>query len=469
MSRTFRSRWIKAALALVAVSVAVIGGAYGVVVVPAGTGMVAKQLCSFAFVSRVDPALVREGYLLPPVAPLGWFLRDEVNEGARVATATSFGFVTARAAHRPGLGCTLLHGDPAEALRAELSPAPPERRAPDFALDPRHRDAAFDAAALERTVADAFAESPERTRRTMAVVVLHDGRLVAERYAPGIDADTPLPGWSMTKSVIASLVGILTREGKLDVAAPAGFPEWSEPGDPRAGITLDQLLRMTSGLDVPERQTGADPVSRMLFLKRDGAAYAAGRPLKDVPGSRFEYTSGNTMLASRLVREAAGGSLADAYAFARRELFDQVGMPSAVLEPDRAGTFVGSSFMFATARDWGRLGLLYLGNGVVEGRRILPEGFVEYVTKPTDVSPRRAYGAGFWLNAGEPGNPAERSWPSLPLDAYAARGFQGQTTFVVPSRQLVIVRLGATRGGHAVAGAEQLAADVIAAMRTGAP
>jgi CubicO group peptidase (beta-lactamase class C family) len=438
------------------------------IAVPAGTGMAAKHLCSCVFVSGLDPDRVMEIAVNPVIWPLGWFARFETDPTEQTATVTSFGFLTARAAHRPGLGCTLLHGSTASELRAEFTPPADTTRdsaSEAWTINHQHRAASFYEEALDRAIDTAFVEPREDgPRQTLAVVVVHDGQLVAERYATGVDASTPLMGWSMTKSVTCSLVGVLVRQGRLVVEAPAAIEVWSGPEDPRHSITLDHLLRMTSGLDIVEDQSGADANSRMQFLERDGAAFAASRKLRAPVGSEWEYTSGNTMLVSRIVRDAVGGGLRDAHAFAWRELFEPIGMATAVLEPDRAGTFVGSSYMFASARDWARFGLLYLNDGVWEGRRILPEGWVDYVTSPTPAAPQGEYGAGFWVNRGDPADPKRRLWPSLPRDAFAAQGFQGQYAFVVPSHRLVVVRLGVTRGG-VQSGAEQLAADVIAALR----
>jgi hypothetical protein len=179
----------------------------------------------------------------------------------------------------------------------------------------------------------------------------------------------------MTKSVTNALVGILVGQGKLSVDEPAPVPEWSGPDDPRGAITLDQMLRMSSGLEFGEiYEDPRSDVCLMLFSVRDAAAYAADKPLETGPGGKWYYSSGTTNIISRIVRDSVGGTQADYFAFPRRALFDRIGMRSAIIEPDPSGTFVGSSYMYATARDWARFGLLYLQDGVWEGERILPEG-----------------------------------------------------------------------------------------------
>ncbi len=250
----------------------------------------------------------------------------------------------------------------------------------------------------------------------------------------------------MTKSVIGALVGIRVRQGALDLQAPAPVPEWRSAGDPRGAITLDQLLRMSSGLEFGEATDEYDgDLVTMLCDRGDAAAYAAAKPLEHPPDSHWHYSSGTSNIVSRILRHSFEGDQAAHFRFPREALFDRIGMRSAVIEPDASGSFVGSSFMFATARDWARFGLLFLKDGVWQGERILPEGWVEYSTTPTPKAPQGRYGAHWWLNAGEPDDPGDRPWPDLPTDTFSARGFEGQEVVVIPSRELVLVRLGQSR------------------------
>jgi CubicO group peptidase (beta-lactamase class C family) len=454
-----RRRIVVFAIAIVALAVATAVGRYLYVAVPGGTGFAAKHLCSLVFVSGLDPERAMEIYVEAPIFPLAHFLDYEVDRENRTIRTSSFlGWVEAQAAHRTGCGCTLLHESTDDALRTAFTPP---ARAPTelvWEVDAAQRHKHFDGAGLRRALDEAFAEPEGGGRNTLAVLVLHEGRLVAERYAPGIDAATPLPGWSMTKSVMATLVGILVRDGRIDVDAPAGFPEWAGVDDPRRRITLDLLLRMSAGLDVVEDQSGSDPNTVMLFMRPDAARYAASRSLYTEPAADYRYMSGCTVLASRLVHEAVGHGLEGAYAFVHEELFDPLGMTTAELEPDESGTFIGSSFMLASARDWARFGQMYLQDGVHRGRRIVTRDWIDYVTTSTELSPGGQYGAGFWLN------PGGVTWPDLPHDTYAARGFQGQITFIIPSLELVVVRLGASR---IPSRAEDVAAGVITSMRVG--
>jgi CubicO group peptidase (beta-lactamase class C family) len=416
--------------------------------IPSGVGLAAKHLCSLVYVSGLERGRARRLYVDPFVQPLPPFLGVRYDDTARSVEARGFGLWTARARHRAGLGCTVRHGP------GELRPASVPR-VPDKPLR-RREPAAGVKARLGAALEEAFAD-PDGSRNTLAVAVLHEGDLVAERYAAGVGPDTPLPGWSMTKSVTATLVGILVGDGRLDVEAPGAIREWRDSDDPRAAITLDHLLRMTAGLEITEDQTGADPNSEMLFRVPDAAAYAASRPLQSEPGARWEYMSGNTVLAARAVAEAVGDGLADTSAFVRARLFAPLGMASAVLEPDEAGTFIGSSFMLASAHDWAKLGQLHLDGGRADGARLLPESWLPYITRPTESSGSAHYGAGWWLNRGSDG----LRWPQLPADTFAAQGFQHQFVYVVPSRRVVVVRLGATSGRS---GMEELVAGVLAAL-----
>lgn len=254
----------------------------------------------------------------------------------------------------------------------------------------------------------------------------------------------------MSKSVINALIGILVGDGKLNLYAPSPVAAWSSPADPRHAITLDELLRMTSGLNLEESGSGFDPVSRMLFLERDMAGFAARANLKAKPGETWEYTSGNTLIASAILRDAVGGHAEDVWQFAARRLVNRLGMRNFLMEFDDAETPIGSTRIYASARDWARFGNLHLNDGVVNGKRILPKGWVTYSTQQTLDSP---YGAGFWVKT------------AIPADAYFASGNFGQRIVIIPSEQLVIVRFGITVDppDFDMKGLLRLVKDVIAA------
>ncbi len=466
MTRSNRKHRIRSGLTIAAVLLPVasfFAAVYIARAVPVGTAYFAKVMCSAAFVSGRSP----EDILAVDLAldnPLVHGLEVDVDRESQQVTATFKGSFANIAVHRPGLGCTLAVRMSPEELRSQslagYQPASPQPwpGGNTSAAEP----STIDSERLRQAVDAAFDEpDPDRLRRTRAIVVVHDGELVAERYAQGFNADTALTGWSMTKSVTNALIGILVGQGRLDVQAPAPVPEWQDEDDPHAAITLDQLLRMSSGLDFDETygDPGAD-VQQMLFRQPSAAAFAAAMPLRSEPDSEWYYSSGTSNIVSQIVRHTVEAAGEDYWTFPRRALFEPLGMTSATLEPDASGTFVGSSYCFATARDWARFGLLYLRDGVWDGERILPEGWVEYSTTPTPRSNGR-YGAHFWLNA-EP-DEGQRRWPGLPADLFMASGFEGQWVYVVPSKQTVVVRLGMTKKRGAWDGASFLA-EVLAAL-----
>jgi CubicO group peptidase (beta-lactamase class C family) len=416
-------------------------------VIAIGLAYEAKTLCSGVFVSGRGPeAVLAEDVAADDLAFLRHF--DATVDRARGLSRAGFlgGLVERQAVYRPGLGCTLVHdGRPAIPAGLELpepAPAPagpPDRMIADLAPGERAR--------LDAVLDWAFAEpDPERPRRTRAVVILGDRGILAERYAEGFGPETPLPGWSMAKSVVNALVGILVQEGKLGLDRPVAAPEWQAPADPRGRITVGQLLTMTSGLEFGEIYGNPlQDVTRMLLDRPDAAAYAADKELAAEPGTAWAYSSGTTNLLSRTLRRTLGDA---AYRdFPRRALFGPLGMDGAVFEPDASGTFVGSSFLYATARDWARFGRLYLRDGLWEGRRLLPEGWVGYSTTPVPQAPEGQYGAHFWLKLPEIYRTPGDILP-LPQDAFHAVGHEGQFVSVIPSRRLVVVRLGLSRQPH---------------------
>lgn len=408
-----------------------------------GAAYGAKLLATGVFVAERTPESVAAAELR--FVP---FLKYEVDRDARTVTAWTIGNNRKTAVYREGLGVALAHDGQVEALRARgkpgllpdmshLADAPwPMGDAPSV----RGRPGGIDEAALTAAVDRAFAESSWFDRkRTRALVVVYDGEIVAERYAPEFGPDQRFAGWSMTKSVLHALYGIAVRDGVLSVEDHPHF--WRDPADPRSAVTIDMMLRMSSGLAFGEFDffPPSDLVS-MLFLSPDTAAYAARLPLAHAPDTVWAYASGTTNMLSAVLRHAYGD---DAYhALPYTELFRKLGMRGAIIETDASGTFVCSSFMFATARDYARFGMLYAQDGVWMGERILPGGWVEYARTPSAIDHPGPYGAHWWLpTEREKAKARERGTP-IPEDAFHASGFEGQAIVVAPSRRLVVVRLG---------------------------
>jgi CubicO group peptidase (beta-lactamase class C family) len=428
-----------------------------------GSGFMAQRLCGEVFIAKRDPKTVLAEDLSGPGYELLRFFQPNVKRDEQLVTASAFGIGRQTSIFREGLGCTNLAGKSERELRDEAAglfapKSPPDPNAPwpeGERVDLETRPESVDSAALEQATTAAFAESgPAHLRNTRALVVVYQGRIVAERYAPPFDVSTPLLGWSMSKAALNALIGERVRDGKLALAGSVLLPEWQASNDPRRDITLDQLLRMTSGLAFDETYSNNDSdVIQMLFVQGDMAGFAAAKPLVHRPGSDWNYSSGTSLVLARLLRNSFA-SERDYLRFPRERLFDPLFMRSAVIEPDAGGTFVASSFMHASARDWARLGLLFLQDGVWQGRRLLPEGWVAYTLTPAQPAPNARYGAHMWLKL--PQSP-QLGEPPMPEDSYYMLGHDEQVVAVVPSRDLVIVRLGLTRDSGASDPARDLA------------
>jgi CubicO group peptidase (beta-lactamase class C family) len=427
------------------------------------TGYVAHNVCSKTFVSGLDPqAVFAEVSERDGIRRMRRVLRFNIDRGARTVDASMLGLFRSRAAFHDGLGCVeqqgqrepyLLKSD-VEALKAKTPPLLSEIAGPAV-VEPSDP-------ALKAALDHAFEEPPAPPfRRTKAVVVVHDGKVIAERYAAGIGVDTPLLGFSMTKSVVNALIGILTQQGLVTPSMPAPIPEWRRAGDPRREIEIEHLMRMTSGLDLDETNSGFDPSSRM-FLQDDTAAYAVNTKMIAPLGTRWHYSSPTTQILARIVRDAVGGP-EQTLAFAWRELFNPLGMRNVTLEFDGAGTLQGSTYMLASARDWAKFGLLYLNDGVVGGKRILHEDWVDFCAAATlDTD----YAAGFWTNRSEHPSARGRVRLGMPRDAFFASGDLGQRIVIMPSQRLVVVRLGDSVDPTGdIRGVARLVKEVIAAVQ----
>jgi CubicO group peptidase (beta-lactamase class C family) len=408
------------------------------------------QLCSATFVAGLDPHEFCNEAIKPKLGPIGTLLRYEVDREQREVRTSLAGLLSSRAVHDGPFGCRVLHtGREARFFQGEAGDREPLVVSPSSIAGPGTVTPVNDK--LSQALDHAFAESESGPRRfTKAVVVLHRGRVVGERYAPGVTPATPLIGWSMTKSVTNALLGILVRNGKLDMQGPAPIPEWSaKPGDPRRSITADQLLRMVSGIGCGQSlKTGFttifDADTQMEFDIADQSAFAANASLRANPGSEWRYTNCNFILLSRIIRDAAGGDAKSSRKFIERELFAPLGFEQATLEYDSTGVPLGTIHLWASARDWARFGLLYLRDGVAErGQRILPEGWVDYSARLTPQSANEyGYGAGFWTQRGNSAAARARIAAGFPADSFMAKGSQGQYAIVAPSHDLVIVKLG---------------------------
>ncbi|MET0321744.1 MAG: serine hydrolase [Duganella sp.] len=409
-----------------------------------GANYGAKIVCSSVFIAHRDPQAVLADDVQAPGHPLLQYLQVRVDRSSKTVHADFLGILgKGLAVYRPGTGCAAVpDGDVAQAAQFQYTPLKIWAPSPNVPW-PTGSMADTDAAVQALLDNDMLAGPGVR-----GMAVIHRGRLVAQRYGRGFGTTTPLLGWSMTKTVNAALVGIQIAQGNL---APERKGFWPEHGDPRAQVTLSQLLSMTSGLQFNEAYGDVSDVTRMLYLEPDMAAYAAAQPQVHAPGTVWRYSSGSAVLLSRIWQRAAvaaGSPPAAATSVAvlpmpRDRLFAPIGMSSAIIEADARGNLVGSSYMYATTQDWARFGQFLLQDGVWQGKRILPEGFVAMMQQPVAASGGQ-YGQGqVWRQGPSSGANADGPY-KLPADTYWMQGHDGQSIAIVPSRELVVVRLGLT-------------------------
>jgi CubicO group peptidase (beta-lactamase class C family) len=403
----------------------------------------AKIVCSNVFLAGRDPDEVLRDDIQSSGNPVLRFMHTSVNREAGLVRAGLFGPIgRGLAVYRPGAGCAALPDGkiPAAAVAAPASAASAANPASNQALEsqpwPGGSSVATEAA-LDRLIGDERLAGPGMR----AIVVVHRGKIVAERYAPGFSAKTPLLGWSMTKTVTAGLIGMLVQDGRLRLEQSAGWP--AAPGDGRERITVANLLAMSSGLHFDESYGVVSDVTRMLYLEPDMAAFVRSQPLEHPPGTVWSYSSGTAVVLARLFQDTAGAGALD---FVHERLFVALGMHSATLETDAHGTLVGSSYMYASARDWARFGQFLVQQGVWQGVQLLPPGYVKMMATPVAASGGQ-YGQGLvWLWGSDPKTPGENPDArfGLPSDTFWMEGHDGQTVAIIPSQELVIVRLGLT-------------------------
>lgn len=398
------------------------GGIYLDSLLPVITGYAAKNLASAVFVSERN---AEEVEALDLNFSLIRFTSNTVDYEHKTVTSR-FLWRSATAVYRDGFGVTLLRGADANQLQAKGYPLPPDTAA---AAPLPQGDSAV-CARLE-PIAKAFVDDRAYRGHPFAFVVLHKGGVVAERYDKGISPDTKLLGWSMAKSFVNALVGIMVTDSLVDIHAPLPIPEWQD--DDRKTITLHDLMQMQSGLEWNEDYGARSDVNVMLHCEEDMGRYALQKPLEHKPGTHWYYSSGSTNIVVRYLRSLFASDEAF-LSYMRERLFAPLSIRNAIFEQDMSGTPVGSSYLYITAMDFARFGQMYLDDGCVGGERILPEGWVDYTRMPASDSQNR-YGAFFWLNrCGK--------YPDVPEDMYWCDGHDGQCIFIIPTCQLVVVILG---------------------------
>lgn len=406
--------------------------------VPIITAFAAKGMCSSVFLAGKQPERVRsEDLSFFPIS----LARTRVNQEEKSVTATVVGVARRKAVFREGLGAVIVLDTPEQELMAASLDIPDPGYSQDtlpWPLGDVLQDsypAGVDRAGLESAVAGAFDNPGTKPRKkTLAVVVVYKGMLVAEKYLEGYDEHTCFQAWSMTKSLGNAVVGILDGEGRIDVKAPVDIPEWKE--DDRAGITLEDLLHMNTGLHWRENYFNLSEVTKMLMQTDNVFEFTCSMPLEFEPGSHWKYSGGDANLVSGLLRQEIGDDR-QYHLLPYTGLLHRIGMLHTRMETDAAGNFVLSSYCYGSARDWARLGLLYLNEGIFAGDTILTQDWVDF-TRQEAPNSNGKYAAFFWLRELNPFNALK----DLPEDVYFADGFLGQRVYIIPSDHLVVVRMG---------------------------
>ena len=403
---------------------------------PIITTYAAKGMCSNVFMADRDPELVsRQDLSFSPIS----LAKTRVNYEDKSVTATLFGLARRKAVFREGLGATPVVDFSEQEIRAQaVTDLPGLLTNPDtidWPLGNRLKAIDFpeiNYLKMDSVIQSVFDKDGEvAVYKSHAVIVIYKDIPVMEKYAAGIKPDTRLIGWSMSKSITNAMVGILIEQGKLDLSKPAPVPEWAN--NERNKITLDHLMHMQSGLAWVEDYFDVSDVTKMLYTKGDMYKYAIGRPAETIPGSVWNYSSGTTNIISGIIKNCFT-DLSDYHRFPQEALFNRLGMRNTLLEADAAGTFTGSSYCFASIYDWARFGLMFLHNGVFAGDTILTKEWIAYTRQPAEGSDGD-YGAQFWLNRG-------KDLPDCPEDIFYQRGFNGQRVYIIPSHDLIIIRLG---------------------------
>lgn len=405
------------------------------------SGYSAKMVCSNVFLAGRDPEQVLELDVQAPGHPILRFIRVSVDRETKTVSAGLLGvFGKGLAVARDGTGCATVPDGNLDAAKAFAAAPLPEVGQVDALWPEGGRVEASQDAAVAQILDDPVLAGPGMR----AMVVVQNGRIVGERYGEGFSQTTPLLGWSMTKTVNAAIIGTLVKAGQIDLAGAGLFEPWKADG--RAAIKFENLMSMTSGLEFNEEYGDVTDVTRMLYLEPDMAGFASAKPLVMQTGTSFNYSSGSSAMLSRLWQNAVGDPQ-KALALPREALFGPLGMASAVMETDARGTFVGSSYMYATAQDWARFGQFLLQDGVWNGAEILPAGYAAWMREQAPGISEK-YGRGqVWLRGPSAGTPEGQDPDAgfdLPPDAYWALGHDGQTLTVIPSKQLVVLRMGLT-------------------------
>jgi hypothetical protein len=441
---------------LIFLAIAVLGFAlYLNTLLPIITGYAAKNLCSAVFVSGRKPADVEA---LDLNFSFIKFTKNNIDFNDKSVTSR-FLWRKSKAIYRDGFGTTLLRDIPEDSLRKARFPVNVK---PEYWQDTipwplgnilPDKNTGIDLKILNGVSNRVITENAYNGN-VFAFLVLHKGIPVVEGYKPEFNQNTRFLSWSMAKSFTNALVGILVKLGKLDISKTTDLDNWKD--DDRSKITLSDLMQMQSGLKWNEDYGNRSDVTLMLHCESDMGGFALRQPQSHPAGSFWYYSSGTTNIVNWLIRRQFNSDSLY-YLFPYTQLFNKTGMPDVICEVDALGTRVGSSYMYATARDYARFALLYLNDGVFNGERILPEGWVKYSTTVATES-KGEYGAFFWLNRG-------KEFPSAPDDMFMCIGHDGQFIFILPSQELAVVVLGYSPKSKGGVDVDRLLKDILSAVK----
>jgi CubicO group peptidase (beta-lactamase class C family) len=405
---------------------------------PILTAFAAKGMCSSVFLAGKTPERVMaEDLSFFPIS----LARCKVDYEEKSVTARVLGLARRKAVFREGLGSVIVLDKPEAELKADFYAIPD----PGYSQDtiawplgdvlPESLPEGVNYEKLESILEEAFDKPGEEPfKKTLGVAVVYDNDLIAENYLEGYDAWTKFHGWSMTKTVTGAMTGALVNEGRMDLNARADIPEWTDDG--RKNITLENILHMSSGLEWVENYFTISDATVMLMQSDDMFSSITSCELASEPGSFWNYSSGDANLLSGLIRDAIG-DLDEYHGYAYTRLFHRIGMLNTVVETDASGLFVASSYSYGSTRDWARFGLLFLNRGIFQGDTVLNPEWVDYMSTAAPAS-GGTYGATIWLKETD----LENALVDVPKDIFFADGFLGQRVYVIPSKKLVVVRMG---------------------------
>ncbi|WP_167616293.1 serine hydrolase domain-containing protein [Maribellus sediminis] len=405
---------------------------------PIITAFAAKGMCSSVFLANKTPERVEaEDLSFFPIS----LAKSKIDYDEKSVTSTVFGLAKRKAIYRDGLGAVLVRNKNEQKLQDAAINIPAPNYAQDTILWPKgdllaeNKPEGVNYARLNELIDTCFdAPGSEPFKKTLGIAVVYDNQLIAEKYLDGYDANTMFHGWSMTKSITGALAGILADQGKLNVEEPAGFKEWNN--DNRKNISVKDIIQMSSGLDWYENYFTISDATIMLMQKDYMLASILDNEQAYAPGTYWNYSSGDANLLSGILRNKINNDT-DYHNFIYTKLLYPTGMLHTKVETDASGLFVASSYSYGSTRDWARFGMLFLNDGVFAGDTIISKNWVDFMKTPASASD--GYYAGtFWLKESNP----ERALNDVPGDVFFADGFLGQRIYIIPSKKLVVVRMG---------------------------